>query len=263
MDTEHLISGLANADANAQETFFREYAYRVAEHARRILGGLSPSASATEVASSVMRRVMTRVATPGAGDTPVSLRDRDELQAFLHRITLNRALSERRKHTAPKRRPVSVSSYIELLESESFGEVFGPQGRKFAQLTLLDGKSVLVAAQVVTIDVESANRLHRRIQAWLVEHQTQPREIVSLDAALRSDHSGQLLDMLGTAEYRAELAAIIKDELDRLDDLSRTIVMMRLVDGCTLAEIARVVGLSPPSVRHKLEDVLQRWKDRS
>lgn len=264
METRELLTGIARGDKVAQTEFYREYAERIAERARRILWGLPPFASGTEVAQSVIGRFLIwsqqkSASRPGAA--PVS--SREQLESLLHTMTLNRALNERRKVLAKCRMPIRVVTDEELIRSDAFAARFGTAGVTLATACLLEGAEALPTGGGIGIAETDAERELEAIRAWVVEHREQPRRVMTRNDSLDCVHELAVLGQLVDRSADPALATIVQDCLEALDEPTRTIVVMRILGEHTLEEIAQRVELSVPTVRHRLKDVIDRWREQA
>jgi RNA polymerase sigma factor (sigma-70 family) len=264
MDTQQLLVGLARGDKLAQAEFYREYAERIAQRARRMLWGLPPFASGTEVAQSVIGRFLIWSQQTGErleGAERVSTRE--QLESLLQTMTLNRALNERRRALAKRRMPIRVVTDEELIRSDAFASRFGAAGVELAKACLRAGAQTTESCARLGLAKSDVDRELALIRAWLAAHREQPMRVVMQNDAWDGVHELAVLGQLVERRADPALAAIVQDCLEALDEKTRTIVVMRMLGGHTLEEIAERVELSVPTVRHRLKDVIDRWREQA
>ncbi len=257
-DTQQWLEARSAGDPVAQQRFNGMYAARIAEQARRVLQGLPPVVSGTDIAQSVMRQFFDWVSSPPHLD---DLQNRSQLDALLYKMTLNRAINEKKRLLAQRRHPVLVVSDEDLIASGAFQEQFPEKhastlaGLVFVEQVPIDG-----AVGRTEMPEDGARRLLDRISTWLVGHRKSPGKIMSMSENVDCVHETSLVKDMVTGPGDPLIAAMVQEAIADLDDQSRQIVLMRFVGEYTLAEISKKVGLSVPTVRHRLEDTLAGWR---
>ena len=74
-------------------------------------------------------------------------------------------------------------------------------------------------------------------------------------AAAAQEPTAEEMDALGEA-IRQEARQVVLRELAQLDDYYRQVVLLKIVQGMTLREVAEVVGVSLSTVNHRLNEGL-------
>jgi len=78
---------------------------------------------------------------------------------------------------------------------------------------------------------------------------------VSTDPAVASEPTAEEMDVLGEA-IRKEARQVVLRELAQLDDTYRQVVLLKVVQGMSLREVAEVVGVSLSTVNYRLNEGL-------
>ena len=78
---------------------------------------------------------------------------------------------------------------------------------------------------------------------------------VPTDAAAEAEQAADDLDALGEVIHQ-EACQVALRELSQLDDTYRQVILLKVVQGMTLREVAEVVGVSIPTVNYRLNEGL-------
>lgn len=252
MDIQHLVRGLAIGDVASQNAFYKEFVNETLRTARNILKG-TPRSDPSMVALSVMRRFFDQAEKHPERMVRMT---REDIQALLHRIVLNRALTERVKVLAQRRHPVRVINDEELLYSRAFLEEFAEAGADLARRVLIDGAQLPNVCQELGITIGDVEQRLRPIIAWLERARQTPERVLSISDCV---HESEIAEDLLADHSRPEIEAVVREFLQSLGAQTQTIVKMRY-SGYNLKEIGTAVGMSPCAARHRLKDVFKHWK---
>ena len=250
MDTEQLLDGIFGGKEDAQLEFVEQYSNQLTARARRILHGLPPQASGTEVAQSVMGRFLMKARHGREQDGAiVDITSRSDLDNFLYRCVLNRAINEKKKTIS--RGPKSVCTDEDLIGSDEFQERFGDKGVDLAHRCVLRN-------DLCELNARQSSQL-AQINRWLNSNRQRPSRVLSLNDEVDCIHESELVAELVNSNDDPSIKLTVQEAFKKLDSKTQGIVSMRLLGGYKLEEIARHVGVSVPTVRHRLEDALDLW----
>lgn len=84
---------------------------------------------------------------------------------------------------------------------------------------------------------------------------------ISADPAIMAQEQAQEMDALGEM-IRQESRQVVLRELNQLDDLYRHVVLLKVVQGMSLRQVAEVVGVSLSTVNYRLNQGLSTLAQR-
>lgn len=264
METRKLIEGLFRGDEVAQCELMRQYCDRLTRRARKLLVGLPATASATEVSQSVLGRFLLSARKGRQQEAQVvNIECREDLDQFLYRSVLNRAINERKKQASNSRRPKRERSDEELIATPEFYEQFGQSGIEIATRHFLnESQEKLQSGVLVSPEPESHERGDRieEIRSWLSEHRQHDLHVFGLEEAMDQERTSDSWPDWLTSSDAPAIPILVEEALEMLDDVTRQILWMRLLGEYPLSEIAERVGVSVPTVRHRIADAIEKWE---